>query len=129
MDDDFNSARAIGDIFEFVKSINSIIQKPDFKISASMKDSLFNAFEKIEKMGKILGLDFKSQISSESENIKNRIKIKRQKIEKLIKEREAARDDKDFKKADEIRKYLQLKGVMLEDRKEGTIWKLSENDD
>jgi cysteinyl-tRNA synthetase len=127
MDDDFNSARAIGDIFEFVKSINSIIQKPDFKIIASMKDSLSSAFDKIKKLGEILGLDFKSEISGAAKNIEGRVKIKRQEIEKLIKERETARDNKDFKKADEIRKYLQLKGVILEDRKEGTIWKLREN--
>jgi cysteinyl-tRNA synthetase len=129
MDDDFNSARAIGDIFEFVKNINSIIQKPDFEIGTSLKVSLCSAYEKIEELGKILGLNFKSVISEKTENIENRAKIKKKEIEKLINDRETARDNKDFKKADEIRDYLYLKGIILEDRKEGTIWKIKGSGD
>jgi len=124
MDDDFNSAKAIGYIFEFIKNINGIIQKPDFKITASLKGSLYGAYEKIEKLGKVLGLIFKSNITEMKENIKIKTRIKKDEIEELIRDRETARDNKDFKKADKIRDYLYGKGIILEDRKEGTIWKL-----
>ncbi len=124
MDDDFNSAKAIGYIFEFIKNINGIIQKPDFKIAASLKGSLYGAYEKIEKLGKVLGLIFKSNITEMKENIKIKTRIKKDEIEELIRDRETARDNKDFKKADKIRDYLYGKGIILEDRKEGTIWKL-----
>ena len=129
MDDDFNSAKAIGDIFEFIKRINSIIQKPDFKISTSLKSSLCRAYEKIEELGKILGLNFKREIIETTKNLEDRARIKKEDIEKLIKDRETARENKDFKKADEIRDYLYLKGIILEDRKEGTVWKFKGSDE
>ena len=42
---------------------------------------------------------------------------------KLIKEREKARKEKNYKRADEIREYLKNKGIILEDTPYGTIWK------
>ena len=123
MDDDFNSARAIGDIFEFIKNINNIIQKPDFKNNASLKKSLSGAYIKIKELGLVLGLNFIKEVSKISENIETRIEITKEEIEKLITEREAARKNKDYKKADEVRNYLYSMGIILEDRKEGTLWK------
>jgi cysteinyl-tRNA synthetase len=43
-------------------------------------------------------------------------------IEGLLKERELARKSKDFKKADEIRKQLEEKGILLKDTPQGTEW-------
>jgi cysteinyl-tRNA synthetase len=126
MDDDFNSAKAIGDVFEFIKSINSIIQKPDFQINESVKNSLKDAYSKIIGLGKILGFNFEKEILRVSENIESKMELAKEEIEKLIAEREAARKKKDFKKSDEIRNYLQKRGIMLEDRKEGTIWEIKE---
>lgn len=129
MDDDFNSARAIGDIFEFIKNINNIIQKPDFKNNASLKKSLSGAYIKIKELGLVLGLNFIKEVSRISENIETRIEMTKEEIEKLITEREAARKNKDYKKADEIRNYLYSMGIILEDRKEGTLWELKDNRD
>ncbi|MFA5015253.1 MAG: cysteine--tRNA ligase [Actinomycetota bacterium] len=124
MDDDFNSAKAIGDIFELIKNINNIIQKPDFKINSSFKKVLQKAHEKIIELGIVLGLNFEKEVSGISKNLETRTEITKEEIEKLIAEREAARKSSDYKKADEIRIYLQSKGIILEDRKEGTIWNL-----
>ena len=44
-------------------------------------------------------------------------------IEKLIEERQQARKDKNFKRADEIRDELLAKGIILEDTREGVKWK------
>jgi cysteinyl-tRNA synthetase len=44
-------------------------------------------------------------------------------IEKLIQERQDARKNKDFKRADEIRDQLLEKGIVLEDTREGVKWK------
>jgi cysteinyl-tRNA synthetase len=129
MDDDFNSAKAIGDIFELIKNINNIIQRPDFEINASLKKSLSSAYGKIEKLGMVLGLNFTKEVSRISENVEARTEITKEEIERLIAEREAARKNKDYKKADEIRVYLHSKGIILEDRKEGTIWELKDSKD
>ena len=47
----------------------------------------------------------------------------------LIKEREKARKEKNYKRADEIREYLKNKGIILEDTPYGTIWKKSLKND
>ena len=44
-------------------------------------------------------------------------------IEKLIEERQAARKEKNFARADEIRALLLEKGIILEDTREGVKWK------
>ena len=124
MDDDFNSAKAIGDIFELIKNINNIIQKPDFEIDSSFKKILRTAHDKIIELGMVLGLNFEKEVSGVSKNLETRTEITKEEIEKLVAERETARKSRDYKKADEIRIYLQNKGIILEDRKEGTIWEL-----
>ena len=50
--------------------------------------------------------------------------IDRQYIEKLIKERNQSRIDKNFQKADEIRNELSELNIEIEDTKDGTIWRL-----
>jgi len=119
MDDDFNSAGAIGAIFEMIKNINSIIQSSDFKISKPMVSELKTAYGKIVELCAVLGLDpakglGKGKDPGDSENIE---------IQDLIDKRNQARKDRDFKKADEIRDLLLSRGIILEDRNEGTIWK------
>lgn len=61
--------------------------------------------------------------------METRTEITKEEIERLIAEREAARKSRDYKKADEIRIYLHSKGIILEDRKEGTIWELKDSKD
>ncbi|MCJ7471917.1 MAG: hypothetical protein MUP02_03810, partial [Actinobacteria bacterium] len=119
MDDDFNSAGAIGAIFEMVKNINSIIQNADFKISTPAVSELKTAYGKIVELCAVLGLDpekglDKGKGSGDSDS---------KEIQDLIDQRNQARKDRDFKKADEIRDLFLLRGIILEDRNEGTIWK------
>lgn len=117
MDNDFNSARAIGVIFEMVKSINSIIQSSDFKISAPTVSELKNAYGKIIEFCTVLGLDPGKRKSQDQGDIDSK------EIEDLIDQRNQARKGRDFKKADGIRNMLLSRGIILEDRNEGTIWK------
>ncbi len=119
MDDDFNSAGAIGAIFEMIKNINSIIQNADFKITKPAASELNIAYGKIVELCSVLGLTpgkgsgkGKDQGDSGSKEIQG-----------LIDERNQARKDRDFKKADEIRDLFLSRGIILEDRNEGTIWK------
>ena len=45
-----------------------------------------------------------------------------QNIESLVKEREEARKEKDFERADKIREELESKGIVLKDTPLGTFW-------
>ena len=107
IDDDFNTAGAIGVIFELVRFINEHV-----KLEKIDKGSLKDDKEMLLEMCEILGL--KIAAAEHALPVKD--------IEKLITEREAARKTKDFKRADEIRKELAGRGIILEDTPYGTKW-------
>jgi len=121
MDDDFNSARAIGVIFDCVKNINAVIQGPDFRIDPPLIPVLRKAYDKMIQLGRVLGLNFSGELRRTGKINGRSGEIA--KVEELIKQRNAARDNRDFKEADRIRDILLTMDIILEDRKEGTIWK------
>jgi len=111
MNDDFNSPILIAELFSAVKFINLVKEN---KASISEKDllilkSCFNAF-----IFEILGL----QTLNEAEN--NHKEKLEESIKLLIKIREEARENKDFKLSDKIRNELEQMGIQLKDLKEGT---------
>ena len=127
MDDDFNSAKAIGDIFDFIRNINSIIQSSGFAINVPVKESLNLAYLRVLETGKILSFNFEEDFiagikNGQKSSSKNFV-LDDEEINRLIAERNLERKKKDFAKADEIRQKLASLGILLDDRKEGTIWK------
>ena len=106
MDDDFNTADAIASIFELVKFANTTAA------AESSKEYLESLCERIVKLADVLGLIVEKEEELLAED-----------IEKLIEERQAARKEKNFKRADEIRNELLEKGIILEDTREGVKWK------
>ncbi|MDE7238824.1 MAG: class I tRNA ligase family protein, partial [Lachnospiraceae bacterium] len=106
MDDDFNTADAISVVFELVKYINSHVS------GLSSRGCLQAFYEMLSKLTDVLGLivEKKEEILDED-------------IERLIAERQAARKEKNFARADEIRTELLEKGIVLEDTREGVKWK------
>ena len=106
MDDDFNTADAISVIFELVKFINTnVTANSTGAFAAAMKQQL-------DTLADICGL-----ILSRKEDI---LEVE---IEDLIAQRQAARKEKNFARADEIRDELLEKGIVLEDTREGVKWK------
>ncbi len=108
MDDDFNTADAIAAIFELVKLANTNCS------ADSSKEFVKTLYERITNLCDILGLD------TEKEE-----EILDAEIDKLIEDRQTARKNKDFAKADQIRDLLLTKGIVLEDTREGVRWKRS----
>lgn len=106
MEDDFNTADAIAAIFEMVKYANTTAD------SKSSKAYLRNLFDTIVKLTDVLGIiaEVKEELLDDE-------------IEALIQERQAARKERNFARADEIRDELLAKGIMLEDTREGVKWK------
>lgn len=107
MDDDLNTADAIASIFDMVRISNA-----KFVVNGNytIKD-LEIAKDNIEELSKVLGI------------LKNENVILEQEIEDLIQERQKARSNKDWKRADEIRDILREKGIVLEDTPSGVKWK------
>lgn len=106
MDDDFNTADAITAIFDFVKFLNTNTDEN------SSKAYLTGLHDSLWRLADVLGLI----LDREEENLDDE-------IEELIHERQDARKNKDFAKADEIRDKLLAMGIVLEDTREGVKWK------
>lgn len=106
MDDDFNTADAISVIFEMVKRANITVTEE------SSKTYITRVKDLLEKLLDVLGL----LSERKEENLDAR-------VEALIAERQTARKEKNFARADEIRNELTAMGILLEDTKEGVKWK------
>ncbi len=106
MDDDFNTADAIASIFELVKYNNTRVNE---EASVELLERLYN---RLGQLCDILGI-----ILEKNEEILD------EEIENLIEERQAARKERNFARADEIRGILLNKGIVLEDTREGVKWK------
>ena len=104
MEDDFNTADAVSAIFEIVRESNSTVK--DFSADYAKK-----VLKVLEDLCGVLGIE-----TTKEEEILD------EEIEKLIEERQAARKNKDFARADEIRDQLLEQGIVLKGTREGVKW-------
>ncbi|MFC5540869.1 cysteine--tRNA ligase [Ureibacillus sp. FSL W7-1570] len=107
MDDDFNTANAISVLFELARTANTYLNE------INTDEKVLKAFiETFDVLSEVLGI----KLAQETE-------ILDEDIEKLIEERNIARKNRDFKRADEIRDQLLKMNIILEDTRQGTRWK------
>lgn len=123
MDDDFNTALAIGQIFEMIREINRFL---DSKPSGDEAKALIkNAKDVLNSVGKVLNIFTLTPAEWNIALLKSKkIDISDIEIEQKIKDRRAARQNKDWATADAIRKELEGKGIILEDKTDRTTWKV-----
>lgn len=123
MDDDFNTAQALGHIFELTRNINRFLDKEE-KGKGGLKVLRF-AKDAIKEKGKILNL-FLREPEEWFKALRrvNASELSEEEIFKRIEERNEARNNKDWREADRIRKDLEERGILLEDRPEGTVWRV-----
>ena len=120
MCDDFNTADALGSLFELTRAINRSLD------SVGWTPTLQSALEEINHFGSTLGvLEYEPEEYLQGHKLeKSSSDITEEEIEELIKERNSARDEKNWKRADEIRDDLSNRGILLEDKAEDTIWRV-----
>ena len=126
MDDDFNTAAALGHLYTLTRTLNMFIDQKKKDPSVHISDeTIKRAQEQFQKVGSIFGLFNESPHSyfqKQREKGLTAAAISPEEIERLIAERLAARKAKDFKRADEIRNQLAEKGIILKDTPQGTEW-------
>ena len=105
MDDDFNTADAIGVVFSMVREINTMVAQGAGKVAIQAAIDLF------DQLTYVLGLVYN-----------RKTEVLDSDIEELIKQRSEARKAKDFKTADAIRDQLKEMGIVLEDTPQGVKW-------
>lgn len=103
MDDDLNTADAVGVLFELVRLVNTQVTE------GSALGSVQAALDALVELTGVLGLLLKAP---EDDGVDSE-------IEALVAERQQARKDKNWKRADEIRDLLKQKGVAVEDTPQG----------
>ena len=110
MDDDFNTPRALSVLFDMINRCNKELESDDeyknFKLRYAM--------DIIKEISDIFGFTFLKDNLTEMSDTKVTIAIAM---------REQLRKEKKFKEADDIRKNLEEKGIILEDTKDGTTWR------
>ena len=113
MDDDFNTAAALGVIFDAVSEVNKYLKE-----NAEADPAAIAAAEKFFRdMDQVMGVIGITQAEKEESS------GEAEEIEKLMEERYLARKAKDWARSDAIRDELAAKGIILEDTPQGTKWK------
>ncbi|AOA57903.1 cysteine--tRNA ligase [Acinetobacter larvae] len=117
MRDDFNTPEAIAVLFEVTKELNRAVKEQNAEQAAAY-------YATLRYLTDILGLlqhdadDFlKSDIGQQA------LSLSEAEIADFIQQRQDAKKAKDFARADEIRQQLLAQGIVLEDTRQGTIWR------
>lgn len=137
LNDDLNTARALGAIFDMVRDVNAAadagdVHKDDVpallkvleqfeEIFAVLKDDDAAKMRATVEWAKAEGLEDK--ISSDTADLARAATLSDEEIEKLVAEHSQARKARDFARSDAIRAQLADNGVILENTKDGVRWK------
>jgi cysteinyl-tRNA synthetase len=127
MDDDFNTAQALGHFYDLQTRLNNLLTLSKGQPTEEMLPLLKKARDNFSKMGWIFGLfreDSEKYLERQRREGLKKLNLSEEEVLKGIEQRNEARKTKDWKRADEIRNDLLSKGIVLEDSPAGTIWKL-----
>ncbi len=106
LDDDLNLPQGVGHVFELIREANALLDEK--KVGEDGRRALLGLIQEIDGHLDVIGTD-EPGLAEE--------------VERLISEREDARQAKDFARADQIREELKHRGIALEDSREGVRWR------
>jgi cysteinyl-tRNA synthetase len=109
MDDDLNTAAALGAIFEYVREANAAINTGEF--GEGNRAAALDLLGRFDAVFDVIAPTSQSVEMSDSE------------VESMIAERTKAKAARNFALADQIREQLLTQGIILEDTKSGVRWK------
>lgn len=131
MADDFNTAGALGVIFEGVKAVNRLMQEAAKAPSKAIFSAITEGSQTLQRITQVLGLLQQEPlhfIRNYNLEYLTRHGLTEATVLALIEKRAAARKQKDWDTADSIRNQLEAKGIALQDTLEGTTWTVREQE-
>ncbi|MDR0896772.1 MAG: cysteine--tRNA ligase [Oscillospiraceae bacterium] len=120
MDNDFNTALAIADLFQYISLLNRLVSEKKFQDALDLKAALMRVYA-------VLGLCQMAPTHAINQTIEKHLKsnnITEEEIQNLLEQRERFKAAKDFGAADEIRNHLKSHLIEVKDGKEKTEWDL-----
>ncbi|MFW9831745.1 MAG: cysteine--tRNA ligase, partial [Candidatus Thorarchaeota archaeon] len=118
MDDDFNTPTALASLSKFLSKMNGILASGQTVTAGTLQKT----HETLDAFGEVFGL-YRDRMASRVSETTDQSKLEGL-VQILIQLREQARKQKDFETADRIREQLRELGIILEDEKTGTAWKV-----
>ncbi len=105
MDNDLGTPKALAAFFTFIRGVNAQLDRGS--LSTADSKAIIDAISKIDA---VLGI-----VATEDESLPKE-------LQQLISERDEARKNRDYRRADEIREILRKRGILLQDSPKGTTW-------
>jgi cysteinyl-tRNA synthetase len=131
MDDDFNTAAAIGHLYTLTRTLNSLMDRkkkdPSFNLTSDLAVQARKVFKQAGGVFGILQEPPRAYFENQKKTRLDSPGITEEEIKKLIARRSQARKDKDWQKADFVRDALAEKGIVLKDTPQGTQWSFKDN--
>jgi cysteinyl-tRNA synthetase len=127
MDDDFNAAQALGYFYDLQTQLNGLLSLSKGQPTEEIISMLKKGLDHFSTKGWVFGLfreDPETYLAQQKKEGLKRLNLTEQTVLRSIEERNLARKEKNWKRADEIRNDLLSKGIVLEDTPSGTVWKL-----
>jgi len=137
MEDDLNTAQALGAMFDMVRDVNAAADKGE--VHKADVPALLQALARFDEIFAVLADDdaakirrvvewaeaegLRDKISAETRELAKAAALTDAQIEELVARHTAARKAKDFKTSDALRNQLAEQGVILENTKDGVRWK------
>src|SRR5262249_17332719 len=123
MDDDFNTGGALGELYELVRVLNRFADTAKLESTDRIENDLLSwveGFQRLKELTQILGLFRRPSVKPKAEDNGLTSSL----LDLLVQIRTPVRKEKNFQLADEIRNRFVGLGVVLEDRPDGTTWKI-----
>lgn len=125
LEDDLNTAGALGYVFNLVRLANRILEDKSLSKSEQAREAMSRTLKAISELGQVLGLfgqDSQAFLTQLRELKAKRKEIDPAEVDDLIHQRQQARQNKAFDQADAIRDRLSGMGIEIQDTPEGTKW-------
>jgi cysteinyl-tRNA synthetase len=128
MDDDFNSALGFAVLFEGMRHLNAFMDSKTGGFAPDIEKQIRSGRADLLEIGRnVFGIFMDppaDYFNRKKQLVLSDLSIDPAKIERMIKERSVARESKDWVTADRIRKAFQEMNIVIEDRTDGTVWKV-----